>query len=141
MSDQVRHLTRLIGQFGIKDAFMIDIFAKELTGLSLEEPAKAEVEKAPPKEVPLPKFDVDERIATTKAASVTYQNRHNKMTEALKKVLKGLELVTCYERHLQFDILVKNYDGASSQLLIEAKPDPDKGAIRIAIGQLFKAMQ
>jgi hypothetical protein len=34
-------------------------------------------------------------------------------------------------------VLVKNYDGKSRDLLIEAKPDPDKGGIRIAIGQLL----
>jgi hypothetical protein len=36
-----------------------------------------------------------------------------------------------------YDILVKCYDGRKRDLLIEAKPDPDHGAIRIAIGQLF----
>lgn len=34
-------------------------------------------------------------------------------------------------------MLVKNYDQTSRDLLIEAKPDPEKGAIRIAIGQLL----
>jgi hypothetical protein len=32
---------------------------------------------------------------------------------------------------------VKNYDEMFRDLLIEVKPDPDKGSIRIAIGQLF----
>jgi len=34
------------------------------------------------------------------------------------------------------DAIIKDYDG-SRDLLIEAKPDADKGSIRIAIGQLF----
>jgi hypothetical protein len=37
----------------------------------------------------------------------------------------------------RYDVLVKNYDANARDLLIEVKPDPDKGALRIAIGQLF----
>jgi hypothetical protein len=39
-------------------------------------------------------------------------------------------------RRRTFDAIIKDYDG-SRDLLIEAKPDADKGSIRIAIGQLF----
>ena len=34
--DQVRHLTGLIGQFGVEDAFMLDVFAKEIATLVTE---------------------------------------------------------------------------------------------------------
>src|SRR5205823_7018374 len=34
-------------------------------------------------------------------------------------------------------VLVQNYDGKGRDLLIEVKPDPHKGALRIAIGQLL----
>jgi hypothetical protein len=59
------------------------------------------------------------------------------MTESLKQLFEGFDLRTCYGNDLRYDVLVKNYDGKSRDLLIEAKPDPDKGGIRIAIGQLL----
>lgn len=36
-----------------------------------------------------------------------------------------------------YDARIANYDGAGRDLLIEVKPDPDKGSLRIAIGQLL----
>ena len=32
---------------------------------------------------------------------------------------------------------MENYEGTGRNLLLEVKPDPDKGSIRIAIGQLL----
>jgi hypothetical protein len=37
----------------------------------------------------------------------------------------------------RYDILVRNYDAGGRDLLIEVKPDPAKGSLRIAIGQLY----
>lgn len=37
----------------------------------------------------------------------------------------------------RYDVLVANYDGQGRDLLIEAKPDADKGSLRVAIGQLL----
>src|SRR5882672_2150407 len=37
----------------------------------------------------------------------------------------------------RYDVLIKNYDDNGRDLLVEAKPDPDRGAIRIAVGQLL----
>jgi hypothetical protein len=36
-----------------------------------------------------------------------------------------------------YDILLRDYDRAGRDLLIEAKPDPNKRSLRIAIGQLY----
>jgi len=36
-----------------------------------------------------------------------------------------------------YDVLLRDYDGAGRDLLIEANPDPNKGSLRIAIGQLY----
>ena len=138
LEDQVRHLTGLIGQFGIEDAFLLDIFAKEIGELATEagpaEPRKSEHEG----EQQLPDYDIDERHATQKATSAVYRKRHNKMTEAVKQLFAGYELVTSYDHDCNYDVRVKDYDRKSRDLLIEAKPDPDKGAIRIAIGQLLE---
>jgi hypothetical protein len=37
----------------------------------------------------------------------------------------------------RYDVLIRGYDGGGRDLLVEAKPDPNKGSIRIAIGQLY----
>ena len=137
LGDQIRELAGLIGQWGINDAFMIDILGAEIAEMALNAaPSKAEM-AATGKEVQLPDYDVEESKAARKWASLVYRKRHNKMTEALKQLFKGFALRTCYEQDLRYDVLVKDYDGKSRDLLIEAKPDPDKGAIRIAIGQLL----
>ncbi len=41
------------------------------------------------------------------------------------------------QQNCRFDALIRNYDGAGRDLLIEAKPDPTRGSMRIAIGQLL----
>jgi hypothetical protein len=37
----------------------------------------------------------------------------------------------------RFDVLISNYDATGRDLLIEAKPYPDRGSLRIAIAQLL----
>ena len=85
----------------------------------------------------MPEYDLAERMATQHANTVVYRNRHNKMTEALKSLFAGHELVTNYDHDCNYDVLVRDYDRKSRDLLIEVKPDPDRGSIRIAIGQLL----
>jgi len=137
LEDQVHHLTGLVGKFGVEDAFLLDIFAKEISELVTEAGPAQPPNTGHKSETHLPDYDVDERLATQKATTVVYQNRHNKMTKALKQLFEGYELVTSYDHDCNYDVLVKDYDQNLRDLLIEAKPDPDKGAIRIAIGQLL----
>jgi hypothetical protein len=137
LEDQVRHLTGLIGQFGIEDAFLLDIFADEIVEIGTR-PGQAAPRKAKRKsETHLPDYDVDERLATLNTNTVVYRNRHNAMTKALQQLFQGCKLVTSYDHDCNYDVLVKDYDQNGRDLLIEAKPDPDKGAIRIAVGQLL----
>jgi hypothetical protein len=138
--DQVRHLTGLIGQFGIEDVFMLDVLAKDIATLVTATPP--DVPGEPRKsvhqsETQLPEYDLDERLATQHANTIVYRNRHNEMTEALKSLFAGHELVTSYDHDRNYDVLVRDYDRKSRDLLIEAKPDADRGSIRIAIGQLL----
>jgi len=57
------------------------------------------------------------------------------MTNALTKLFAKHKLIVGTEEHCRYDVIIKQYDGTNRDLLIEAKPDPDK--VRIAIGQLF----
>jgi hypothetical protein len=85
----------------------------------------------------LPYLDEAERIATTNSRTIKYRDRHDKMTNRLKDLLKAFNLRRGTNSDCRYDALVKNYDSGGRDLLVEAKPDPDRGSIRIAIGQLF----
>jgi hypothetical protein len=58
--------------------------------------------------------------------TVTYRKRHNKMTVALDRIFSGLNPATEASRAGRCDTIVKDYDGMSRDLLIEAKPDPTR---------------
>lgn len=59
------------------------------------------------------------------------------MTNALGGRLAHKELVTSTQEDCHCDVVIPDYDGARRDLLIEAKPDPDRYSLRTAIGQLF----
>lgn len=59
------------------------------------------------------------------------------MTDRLRSMLPNCSLKQGNRAHCRYDVLVKDYDRSGRDLLIEAKPDPDRGAMRIAIGQLL----
>ena len=82
-------------------------------------------------------FDESERTAVMESRTIRYRNRHNRMTKALKLHLPNATLVQGDDPECRFDVLVVNYDRNGRDLLIEAKPDHDKGSIRLAVGQLL----
>lgn len=88
-------------------------------------------------ESPLRNYDEDERKAVSESKEVTYRRLHNRMTRAVGRIFSRFHPVTETTPAGRCDAVVKSYDGVSHDLLIEAKPYPDKGSIRIAIGQLF----
>ncbi len=59
------------------------------------------------------------------------------MTNRVRELLRGLILTQGNNQDCRYDILAKNYNGKGRHLLIEVKPKPDKGSIRIGIGQLL----
>ena len=144
-TDQVTGMVGLIGQLGIADSFALDVLAGDIIGIVKKLP-RAHVSSPPGGQnasksrdrSALLDLDVEERHATQKSQTVRYRNRHNKMTNALKRICDGWRILKrgttpdcCY------DVLIENYDTTGRDLLLEAKPDPDKGSLRIAIGQLF----
>jgi hypothetical protein len=128
----------LIGIVGQKDAFMLDVLSDEIIKRipSLTQKV-AKTHQSEVHESPLKNYDEDERKAVLASKTVTYRNRHNTMTAALDRIFKRLQPITESTPAGRSDCVLTNYDGTSRDLLIEAKPDPDKGSLRIAIGQLF----
>lgn len=140
LEDQVKGLINLIGQFGLSDSFMIDVLAADIVAVApkVMVPPEPSIEACDsPRGKSLPILDAAERRAVQKSATIVYRNRHNKMTNALKKFFEKNQLIEGTEEYCRYDVLVKKYDGTNRDLLIEVKPDADKGSIRIAIGQLF----
>jgi EVE domain len=88
-------------------------------------------------ESPLRNYDEDERRAVLESKDVIYRRLHNRMTRALDRIFRRLRPTTETSPAGRCDAIVRDYDGMSRDLLIEAKPYSDKGSIRIAIGQLF----
>lgn len=145
LKEQVRGLMGLIGpRYGISNAFMLDVCAAEIkanaiklnTPLKLNDPTGSGI-LVPGSHSDLPDFDVSEREYFREAGTIRYRNRHNKMTEALKKILQGFTLRQGTNPSCRWDVLVERYDTTGRNLLLELKPDAEKAAIRIAIGQLL----
>lgn len=138
LNEQVRGMTGVIGKFGISDAFMLDVLADELKKIAprLNIPIAVKVVAANSGSA-LPDFDTSERDYLRKAATIRYRQRHNKMMQRLKQLLKEFKLTQGTNPDCRWDLLIERYEKTGRDLLLELKPDPEKAAIRIAIGQLF----
>jgi hypothetical protein len=131
----------LIGLIGLRDAFAVDTMTED----EIRKITKCRNLPKPQthfyingaKGTPLPTFDDAERVAVQQSATITYRNRHNGMTNSLRKLFQAYTLEQGTDPDCRYDVLIKNYDKSGRDLLIEAKPDHDKGSIRIAIGQLL----
>lgn len=135
--EQVRGLVGLVGQFGIEDAFVLDVLAEEVAGLPKdidEPPSRVEAQQEHPV---LKQFDEAERQAALASRTIRYRDRHDCMTNRLLEILSGLTIRMGHGRDDRFDALAEAYDSGGRDLLIEAKPDPDRGSVRIGVGQLL----
>ncbi|MFZ0684931.1 MAG: hypothetical protein WAM89_05260 [Terriglobales bacterium] len=138
LKEQVLGMTRSIGRFGISDAFVLDVLADEIKKIAPELNTPIEVRAVKPASgSPLPDFDAAEREYFHQAGTVRYRHRHDKMTTELKKILHGFKLTQGSRPDCRWDVLIERYDATGRDLLLEVKPDPEKAAIRIAVGQLF----
>jgi hypothetical protein len=59
------------------------------------------------------------------------------MTTALKRLLPGFTVTQGTHPDCRYDVLIERYAATGHDLLLEVKPDPEKAAIRIAVGQLL----
>lgn len=138
LENRVRGFIGLIGQFGLADAFVVDTMS---VGLMDKITKRAQMAPKTGSAIgggtTLPELDEAERKALQDSRTITYRRRHNKMTTRLKNLLRGIDLTQGTSLDCRYDVLVADYDRKGRDLLIEVKPDPDKGSIRIAIGQLL----
>ena len=143
-SEQVAGMVGLVGKFGIEDSFVLDVLAGEivdvvkkisrLTPASSQPAGKVEVGDGSD----LPDFDIEERKALQKSQTIQYRKRHNEMTNGLRRLCSGWrKLKRETNPDCCYDVLIEDYNLTGRDLLIEAKPDPDRGSLRVAIGQLF----
>jgi len=134
LADRAKGLIAIIAQ---KDAFMLDVMSEDV--INRVPLLKRLSKKTTPQQIhesPLQNYDEEERSAVLASKTATYRKRHNRMTTALNRIFASFNPTTETSPAGRCDAIIKDYDG-SRDLLIEAKPDADKGSIRIAIGQLF----
>jgi hypothetical protein len=137
LETQVKGLVGLIDRFGISDALMIDVCAKEIAEGAQDLPKAVAQGAAAAEGAALEEYDESERLAIKESGTVQYRHRHHKITNALIGIFAALKPEQGRMSNSRYDVLLRNYDGAGRDLLIEIKPDPDKGSLRIAIGQLY----
>lgn len=82
-------------------------------------------------------YDESERLCVRKSGTVRYRTRHKKITNALCERFSVLKPEQGHHGDNEYDVLLRNYDREGRDLLVEVKPDPDRGSLRIAIGQLY----
>jgi len=78
-------------------------------------------------ESPLRNYDEEERRAVLASKTAMYRMRHNKTTTAVNRIFSRFNPNTETSPAGRCDAIIKDYDGVSRDLLIEAKPDADKG--------------
>jgi hypothetical protein len=138
---QYQSMISLIGAGGIMDAADLDQAGRDLpdfTDITGKQPTKKLLEAKPTDTASeLPLKDEDDIESLQKSRTVTMKRIHNKLTNKLKTCLADYTLLEGCDKSAMFDVLVKNYDGDSSDLLIEVKSSVEVPHIRMAVGQLF----
>lgn len=138
---QYQSMIGLIGTGGIMDAADLDQAGRDLpdfTDIAGKQPTKKLLEEKPTDTAAeLPLKDEADIESLLKARTVTMKRIHNKLTNKLKTYLADYTLLEGCDKNAMFDVLVKNYDGDSSDLLIEVKSTIEAPHIRMAVGQLF----
>lgn len=137
LENQAKGLVGLIDRYGIFDAHMIDVCAKEIAEGAKDLPAVPPQSASGAEGAPLEGYDESERLAVMQSGTVQYRSRHNKNTNVLVEMFAAVKPEQGRISNNRYDVLLRNYDGAGRDLLIEVKPDPDRGSLRIAIGQLY----
>jgi len=141
LEKQYQSMIGLIGTGGIKDAADLDQVGRDLPdfmNIFGKLPTKKILEKKPTDGVAeLSLKDEADIESLQKARTVTLKRIHNKLTNRLKSCLADYTLLEGCDKSLMFDVLVKNYSGDATDLLIEVKSSIEVPHIRMAVGQLF----
>ena len=95
------------------------------------------LEEKPTRGTELPLKDEADVESLQQARLVVNKRRHNTLTNRLKCQLLHYTLQEGRDKAARFDVLVKDYDGKGSDLLVEVKSSSEAAHVRMAIGQLF----
>jgi hypothetical protein len=137
---QYSALLDLYGKGGIKDAADLDQAGRDLPDFVDLKDKKATKKLLEPKQTNgnvLPLKDETDLESLQQARSITSKRIHNQLTNKLRTCLSGYTLLEGCSRTAMFDVIVRNYDDAGADLLIEVKSSSESPHIRMAVGQLF----
>ena len=140
LEQQYTSMIGLYGRAGIKDAADLDQAGRDLPDFIETGTQKATKKLLETKETEgnsLPLKDESDVELLQQARSVTSKRTHNRLTNKLRICLADYTLLEGSSKAALFDVLVKNYDGDGSDLLIEVKSSSEPPHIRMAIGQLM----
>jgi hypothetical protein len=140
LDEQYLHMIRLYGKGGIDDAADLDEIGgdlPELVGVGTTDPTKHLLteKKTAGRNIPL-KDEADLKVLQ-KELLVNCRKIHNKLTNQLRKLLTDYTLLEGISKSALFDVLVKNFDGSKTDLLIEVKSSIEPPHIRMAVGQVL----
>jgi hypothetical protein len=140
LEQQYTSMIGLYGKAGIKDAADLDQAGRDLrdfieTGTQKATKKLLEIKKTEGNSLPLK--DENDVESLQQARSITNKRTHNRLTNKVRSCLSDYTLLEGSSKAALFDVLVKNYDDAGSDLLIEVKSSSEPPHIRMAIGQLM----
>ncbi|MDI6767130.1 MAG: hypothetical protein QME52_09940 [Bacteroidota bacterium] len=138
LPDKFNTLVRLIGQYGIRDALMLDVVSNRLVRKALPKVQDSNIgfEKNPDRA--LDQKDDDDITVIVRNRSRKAVRLHNSMTNQLTRLCKRAHHVILEGvEPFRYDALVKNYDHQGRDLLIEAKSSSHRSQLRLAVGQLL----
>ena len=109
----------------------------DVVGVGTVDPTKQLLreKKVSGRDIPL-KDEADLKVLQ-KELVVHCRKIHNKLTNQLRKRLSDYTLLEGISKGALFDVLVKNFDGKKTNLLIEVKSSIEAPQIRMAIGQVL----
>ncbi len=140
ISAQVQLLVQLIGQREIVDAADLDQLEQpelERLNTALQEPMSQPLALAPENGDNLTLKDEADVQRLQQALNIAQRRAHNKITNQLRHLLASWGPLEGRAQDCLYDILIKNYDTADNDLLLEVKSSIDPAQIRMAIGQVY----
>lgn len=136
LSEQIRTLCGLIGQYGVKDSLMLDVIGHKLQFSSIKTDRSKLKKSEIYKELSYKEDSDIEYFRKSKQATLT--RLHNTMTNAFLEISRQLgKQIRVGNKSNMYDILVLNYNDKGRDLLVEAKSAVNRPDIRLAIGQLY----
>ncbi|MFA5771133.1 MAG: hypothetical protein WC974_00150 [Thermoplasmata archaeon] len=137
LTEKYNTLIRLIGQRGIKDAFILDVCSDHIDKIATTRAKQKHIREN--RNRPLSEKDDSDVNVISKTRSRKAKRLHNSMTNTLVKMCHKVnyEVIEGTSGDAEYDALIKNYDDKGKDLLIEVKSSQERGNLRLAVGQLL----